>query len=257
MIESRCDDRIPIYTGAFGTVFAESWFGAQGATSADVIKYIQAPVASIRVASQEFTTLWIDLTKSPEQLLAEMKYETRRLIRRAQDSQFVYKFSYPVDQTVLMEFRSFFDAFSARADLPSADLKKLEIYNRCNLLDVSCISFEGHDLAWHACIRPDDKVRLLHSATAEVDPTAGVDAGLISKGNRFLHWLNILRWQDEKLSTFDFGGLYQGTQDTKRANISNFKQTFGGQVVRTYSYSVAASFKGRLHQFFSSHSRRR
>ena len=48
------------------------------------------------------------------------------------------------------------------------------------------------------------------------------------------------------ISTYDFGGWYDGTTDQERLSINKFKEQFGGQVVKNYICEQALTLKGAL-----------
>ena len=56
----------------------------------------------------------------------------------------------------------------------------------------------------------------------------------------------MLRYKEQGLKYFDFGGWYPGTTDQARLKINDFKRGFGGQVVREYECERILSLKGWL-----------
>jgi len=59
----------------------------------------------------------------------------------------------------------------------------------------------------------------------------------IGRANRYLIWSDMLRYQEQGLKFFDFGGWYPGTTDQALLRTTNSKEDSGGQVVREYSAS--------------------
>jgi len=66
-----------------------------------------------------------------------------------------------------------------------------------------------------------------------------------SRANRYLTWTNILRYKEEGLRAFDFGGWHLGT-DPAMLSINDFKRGFGGRVIREYQCEQVLTLKGRV-----------
>ena len=63
---------------------------------------------------------------------------------------------------------------------------------------------------------------------------------------RYLVWSDIIRYQEQGLRYFDFGGWYRGTTDQALLKINEFKRGFGGQVMREYRCEKILTLKGWL-----------
>jgi len=73
---------------------------------------------------------------------------------------------------------------------------------------------------------------------------------MIGRSNRLLHWEDILYFKDAGLRWYDFGGWYGGPETTgtyaEQLLINQFKESFGGEKKREYSFIVPVSLKGRI-----------
>ena len=67
---------------------------------------------------------------------------------------------------------------------------------------------------------------------------------LIGRANRYLIWNDLLRYKDQGLKWFDFGGWYEGTTDPALLRINEFKKGFGGQVMREYVCEQIVTLRG-------------
>jgi lipid II:glycine glycyltransferase (peptidoglycan interpeptide bridge formation enzyme) len=68
----------------------------------------------------------------------------------------------------------------------------------------------------------------------------------IGRANRYLHWQDMQRFKSEGISTYDFGGWYQGESDQQRLSINKFKEEFGGQIVKNYICERALTSKAKI-----------
>ncbi|HVA40177.1 MAG TPA: GNAT family N-acetyltransferase [Candidatus Binataceae bacterium] len=88
----------------------------------------------------------------------------------------------------------------------------------------------GHVLLRDAGI---GRARLLYSASRRFDDREA--ARLCGTLNRFLHWHELCAYQEERFSTYDLGGI----QEDKTNGITQFKMSFGGQIVKEHTYLCA------------------
>ena len=56
----------------------------------------------------------------------------------------------------------------------------------------------------------------------------------------------MVRFKSAGISTYDFGGWYEGTTDHERLRINKFKEQFGGEIVKNYICEQALTLKGAL-----------
>jgi hypothetical protein len=68
----------------------------------------------------------------------------------------------------------------------------------------------------------------------------------IGRANRLLHWHDMLFFKNQEVSTYDFGGWYEKKEDPARLNINKFKESFGGEIVKTYICEQPLTLKGKL-----------
>ncbi len=77
------------------------------------------------------------------------------------------------------------------------------------------------------------RARLLYSASRRFDDRE--TSRLSGTLNRFLHWHEICAYREEGFSTYDLGGI----KDDKSNGITQFKMSFGGDVVKEHTYLCA------------------
>jgi hypothetical protein len=61
------------------------------------------------------------------------------------------------------------------------------------------------------------------------------DEKIVSYSNRLLHFAEMQWGKTRGFKTYDFGGIYLGHEDSKKASITKFKKSFGGVIVKYYN----------------------
>jgi hypothetical protein len=115
-----------------------------------------------------------------------------------------------------------------------------------NALDLSRISSsEGRVLVWHASLRSGRYVRCMNSASLFRHEIESI-AAHIGRANRLHHWYDMLRFQSQGFTIYDFGGWYPGNQNLALLHVNRFKKSFGGELVRQYNCDQGITWKGAL-----------
>jgi hypothetical protein len=226
---------------------AEVFFDEEPASPrVDIIEHFQRsrPIPGAR--SKDFYTIHLDLTRDPNSLLSEFSETCRYQIRRAERDELKQEAWMSARGDVVEDFIVFFDRFARGKGLPPAPAERLHTLARAGVLDLSAVSRDDDALVWHAYLRAGNRARLLHSASLfrEHDDTG--TRSLIGRANRYLHWHDLLRYQDAGIPLFDFGGWYSGQDDEELLRINAFKESFGGRVVPEFHCAVPTSVRGRM-----------
>jgi hypothetical protein len=235
-----------IYKQLFVTT-AESWYTAPvERCSADVIRCLQLKTPLQDCITSDFKTIWIDLTKSEDELFAAVHRNTRNRIRRADRDNLRYDYW---DSPSAEQRRLFCDFFEQNA-IHSASARELHRWTAAHAgngtLDMSRISDEeDRVLVWHAYYRDKQYARGKYSVSLSRDSNSEVRA-LIGRANRYLTWEDIKRFKKAGLSVYDLGGWYAGRDDAKLLMVNRFKEEWGGQIVTAFHCTRALTFKGRL-----------
>jgi lipid II:glycine glycyltransferase (peptidoglycan interpeptide bridge formation enzyme) len=134
----------------------------------------------------------------------------------------------------LDEFRLFHNAFAAAKGAYMADEGLIEGYK--DKLVITCASLNEKVLAAHAylCDREAKTVRLLLSSNIRL--TERIDANLVGRANKFLHFKDMVHFKENGYLVYDFGGFAYNTNEKQRQGINAFKQSFGGKLVQHTNY---------------------
>jgi hypothetical protein len=228
---------------------AEYW-GAEpaGHPNVDILRFFQQPEPRPGMLSREFYSVQVDLRRNEDELLARMKKNTRYEIKRAElAGNFVCEVSTETESSALSEFCDFYDRFAERKAQPKLNRSWLGRLAESGLLNVSHVRDDGSENSvWHAYHWSSDRATLLYSASSLLDTyPAAVRAG-IGRANRLLHWHDMLTFKNQGVATYDFGGWYEKKEDHAKLNINKFKESFGGDIVKTYICEQPLTFKGKL-----------
>jgi len=214
---------------------------------ADWILYHQRSRPVAEAMSRSFYTLLIDLTQSHDQLLAQLTEETAYKIRRARErDKIVCECCDPRDPAVMDGFERMYKEFAAIKGLLPLNRARLESLAAAGVLDISLAKdAQGKVLVYHASYRDSCRATQLESPSLYRALSDSAARNFNGRANRYLTWSDILRYKEQGLKLFDFGGWHLGN-DPEMLNINEFKRGFGGEVVREYQCEQILTLKGRL-----------
>jgi len=104
---------------------------------------------------------------------------------------------------------------------------------------------QGNILVYHANYRDHQRATQLYLPSLYRSFSENGARSLIGRANRYLTWSDILRYKDQGLKYFDFGGWYPGS-DPEMLKINEFKRGFGGQILREYQCEQIVTLKAWL-----------
>jgi hypothetical protein len=230
-------------------VYGEVWFEeeppANAAVDIVVYRYRRAPIANARTTPLH--SLCTDLCGPSDAIAAQFNATCRRHIRHAEAKDGLRHEVIAEAEAVdgLEEFSAFYDTFARQKVLRPADRHWLARAAAERRLVLSCASRDGTRLVWHAHLRSGRTVSLAYSASW----FRGMDGdyrSLVGRANRWLHWRDMLCFQEAGVHCYDWGGMFENESTPERAGINRFKRDFGGQPVHSYECTVAASARGRI-----------
>jgi len=203
------------------------------------------PVPGAR--SRNFYNRLIDLTKTPEALVADMDPKTVAKIQKVAD-----------EDKLTCEWRLVTDA----SELDEIELmwnQSIESKRRWGKLDrdwlselIAARAFElaaareptGALVVFAGMFRENRRAQQLMSVSP---PRTALVPAVRAKTNRascFLLWKAMLRLKEQGVRYFDFGGWYPGTEDIQLLGANAFKKSLGGQTVREFECEQIVTLKG-------------
>lgn len=228
----------------------EVWFDEEPkeVNNVDVLYYHHWTNPIIGIQCSEEHTILIDLTQDQDKLWKAVGKNTRYKIRRAEKEQTVYELWDTKNLDFLNEFFDFYDEFAMQKGLSKLNRPRLRNFMETRTLEISqSKSKDGTPLVWHAYYRDKTRSFLLYSASMFRSSTNTSYRNMIGRVNRYHHWQDILRFKNLGVSLYDFGGWYAGNKDQEKLRINQFKEEFGGEVVRLFNCAQGVSLKGKLY----------
>jgi hypothetical protein len=226
----------------------EVWFDNEpGDThSVDWILYQQRSRVVPGARWRYYYTYVVDLAQAAEQLRARLNDDTAYKVRRARDrDKIMCECCDATDPVVLDRFEEMYDQFATTKGLAPLDRGRIDSMAAAGVLDLSVAKDpQGNALVYHANYRDDSRARELYLPSLYRQLSDSAARNLIGRANRYLIWSNMLRYKNEGLKCYDFGGWYPGTTDQARLKINEFKRGFGGEVLREYECEQILTLKG-------------
>lgn len=236
-----------IYRKKFLSI-AEYWAGEVAApTGVDLIRRFQQPTPLDGWLCRDFFTILIDLTRSEDEIFTAIKRGTRYEIRHAltKDDHLTCEFPVTQDEAVA-QFANYFDEFAAQKSQPRVNRAWLKLLAEAGVLQLTRVSDATAVLVWHAYHCANHRATLLHSASLIRSADNSARRNFIGRANRLLHWQDMLHFKKGSFTTYDFGGWYEGTTNQQRLSINQFKEEFGGTIVKNYICERAITWKAKL-----------
>jgi hypothetical protein len=229
---------------------SEVWFDEEpdNTRSVDWILYHQRSRTVPGAKCKYFYTYLVDLSQSREYLLAQLNEDTAYKIRRARDrDKIICECCDPNDPAVIDRFEEIYNPFAASKGLRPLERERIDSMASTGALDLSAAKdSQGNVLVYHANYRTQHRATELHLPSLYRKLANSAARNVIGRANRYLTWSDILRYQEQGLKYFDFGGWYPGTTDQALLKINEFKRGFGGQIMREYRCERILTLKGWL-----------
>jgi hypothetical protein len=228
-------------------VRAEVWYDEHpgNTQSVDWILFYQRsqPVPGAR--SKVIHTYAIELSQSRQQLLANLNKDTAYKIRRARERDAITcERCNPGEPAVMDQFARMYDAFAELKGLTPLNRARINSMVAAGVLDLSVArDAQGKALVYHANYRNCHRATSMELPSLYRKSSNSAERNFIGRASRYLTWSDILRYQDQGLKCFDFGGWYNG-HDPEMLKINEFKRGFGGQVVSKFQCEKILTVKG-------------
>jgi hypothetical protein len=227
----------------------EVWYDEEpGDTRVDWVYHRQRSSPLANCSCKDFYTLLIDLQKSPPALLAQMDERTARRITDAQEKDKLHCERFDSKDSRLIDaVEQMWNEFAIAQKTPLFEREWLDQFRLTGTLDIAAAKDQaGNVLTYHLVFLTPKRARQL----VAISPYKAVPSvrwrDAVSRANCLVHWHNFLRFREQGISDFDFGGWYPGTSDIRLLGINRFKKSFGGVVVQQYDCEQPLSVKGRL-----------
>lgn len=231
---------------------AQIWFAAEEAAgakvNADICFLHGMPAMSTAKGSLsvEFHTLMSDLRQEEETLLSLINKNVRYEIRRSGKEGVACRAFSPKElqqeETAVRQFAETYETMYREKGMKTAfNMVQFKAYLEQEAIWLTAAYQDGEPLVFHSYIVGDKQVRLLHSASDF--RSSAMDAGLVARANKRLHWEDMLLFRNQGVETYDWGGI----SSLENPNgIDAFKCKFGGSPVTYYNVYIGKTLPGKL-----------
>ncbi|MDF2065057.1 hypothetical protein [Bacillus sp. Cr_A10] len=194
--------------------------------------------------SRKIETLYIDLTKSEEELFSNLHRSNRKQINQSESLNFNIEVIKNPTISDVHEFRDFYNNFAKTVNTyrcGNFHVHTMNLLIKQNALIITRIVSDRNDVLCYRVYLTDGETALsLYSASHFRLKESKEEKRLLSKASRYLLWKNILFFKENNHQTYDMGGL------TDNENIRKFKMEFGGEITDVYSGYEANSKVGKF-----------
>lgn len=210
--------------------------------SAHIVGFMHSSIPNNTLPKIE--TIYIDLTKTEEELYTKLHRSNRKQINKASSYGFhIEVLTQPAIEDI-REFQTFYNQFAKQTKTYSCDsfhLSTMRLLADQNALIITKLLNESEVVqCYRVYISDGDIAFSLYSASHFRLSNKTEEKRKLSEGSRYLLWRNILYFKEHNHLTYDMGGL------TTNENIWKFKMEFGGEVIAVYSGYEANSMIGKL-----------
>ena len=201
--------------------------------SADVTTFYNSPIDGPN--SIEYHTLFVDLTKTEEELLAGIRKSFRQLIRRTMDSEDVTFEYMQAAPELVEEFVEYYDSFAQQKGLEPIrrDVVQNTLYDKQVIIGRAFDKITDAVANMKVYFTDEDRCALIYDVSAFRDfatPEARNAYGAISKT---FHYKSMLYFKQKGLTIYDQGGVALEKHED-RAGIDDYKMGFGGELRKEY-----------------------
>jgi len=232
-----------------GIHFDVAWFAEEPVKRPGITTYHEAAFKG--KGATEFITLVNDISEDEDAIKSHFSKSCKYKVNRAarEDVRIEIKDSASITDDDIEDFLSFFGTFweSKETEFTEYTSVKNDLvdYRNSNALSIGIGKVAGQTAIYHTHIYDDKTARLLHSASLYrlQEDEEGNTKNLIGMANRYLHFQEMLHFKSLGLSVYDWGGAGRG-EDV--INITEFKESFGGDLKTYYDFEEVKGIKGHL-----------
>lgn len=224
------------------------WFDEELIENVDVRYCFYRSAPPEKLPYKEFHTIMLDITEDEDTLWNKFHKNNKYKIKRASErDNLICRFWEPhnIEPLALNEFHRFYNEFASERGLTKLKYHHLELLVARELLALSCvISEKGDCLVWHGYYQNHKIASLFYSSSTN---NKEVSSSLLGRANRYLHWQDILKFKEIGITSYDFCGWYTGESDNKLLAINQFKEEFGGSIIKKYNFNEAMTLQGKIY----------
>ncbi len=193
----------------------------------------ELPIANRVVGHYRSATICIDLTASLDTISKGVAKNTRYEVRQAEKLGNRVRIRRDGTEMAAEFLALYYDLARSKPELLAIDESALSRYE--GYADTFMAYLDEKPVCGHVLLRDGEigRARLLYSASRRFDDRE--TSRLCGNINRFLHWHEICAYREQGFNNYDLGGI----QEDKTNGITQFKMSFGGQLIKEHTYLCA------------------
>lgn len=174
-------------------------------------------------------TIIINLKESYELIVSKFKNTVKQEIRKAQKEGIICCFKDDIDT-----FISFYNDFATLKNIYPINKSVIEQINKN--IKTSYAYHNNKIIVAHSYIIDEEIgiARLYHSASVRLNQN--FDKKTIGLANKYLTSNDIQYFKNSGFEKYDFGGYAKNTKNKSLQGINDFKNSFGGEIIKCLNY---------------------
>ncbi len=198
--------------------------------------------------AKKFTTLLVDLSPSPEEILKSFRKSTRSAIKKVlKEDAVVFDFQTSPDQKMLMQFIDRYNDFAKKKGIPWCNQALIAHVWQKQKLVLATAMHNERPICQFILIDAGEKMVVYYGYNARFqNEDETINDKLISGANRALEYHCMLFAKDAGKKHYDLCGLTLDSDDPSAANVDQYKSGFRGEMVTEYHFMKAITMKGKI-----------
>lgn len=197
-----------------------------------------------------FTTLFIDIQHSDEEILNSFKKNYRQVLRKViRENLFTYEFIEDPSEVDILDYVENFNRFARIKGIYFCDENLLRNLQKASKLRINKVFFEGEVVCSFAYIQDGNRVTAQYEWSARFWIPRDRDADkyrIVGYSNRALEYFSMLYFRDKGVVLYDLCGLTLDEENMELSNIDRRKLGFGGEIIQVYHFIYPLTWRGKI-----------
>lgn len=198
--------------------------------------------------AKAFTTMLINLSPSPEEILRSFRKSTRSEIKKTLAEDVVlFDFQTNPSWDMLMQFIDRYNDFAVKKNISSCnDALIKQIWQEQRLVLASAM-YNDHAVCQFILFDADEKMVVYYGYNTRFENDENTaDDKLISGANRALEYRCMLFAKEAGKDSYDLCGLTMNPDNASAGNVDQYKLGFRGEIVTEYHFMNPITMKGKI-----------
>lgn len=198
--------------------------------------------------AKTFTTLLVDLSPSPKEILTSFRKSTRAEIKKTlKEDTIIFDFQAAPSQEELLQFISRYNDFANKKGIAQCNQMLISHIRNTQKLVLASAIYHERVICQFILIDAGEKMVVYYGYNVRFQNDGEkVNDKVISGANRALEYQCMLFAKDAGKKHYDLCGLTLDSEDTSAGNVDQYKLGFRGEIVTEYHFMKAITMKGKI-----------